>query len=68
MKINIKVFYKLVVLLLLVIARYIKNTQNSKFLLSQKRKEEWSRFFVQTNITIIHNLILYFLIGVARHA
>ena len=34
MKINIKVFYKLVVSLLLVIARHAQSTQNSKFVIS----------------------------------
>ena len=31
MKINIKVFYKLVVLFLLTMTRHVQNTQNSKF-------------------------------------
>ena len=34
MKINIKVFYKLVVLFLLVIARHAQSTQNYKFVIS----------------------------------
>ena len=34
MKINIKVFYKLVVLFLLIIARHAQITQNGKFVIS----------------------------------
>ena len=42
MKINIKVFYKLVVLFLLVTAEHAQSTQNSKFVISLKclKKEE----------------------------
>ena len=42
MKINIKVFYKLVVSSLLVIERYDQSTQNSKFVISLQylKKEE----------------------------
>ena len=34
MKINIKVFYKMVVSFLLIIARHAQSTQNSKFVIS----------------------------------
>ena len=43
MKINIKVFYKMVVSFLLIIARHAQSTQNSKFVISveylKKKKE-----------------------------
>ena len=65
MKINIKVFYKLVVLFLLVTARHAQNSQTSKFVISlQYLKKEGMKFFcMQINIKLSFKLIPFYLGG-----
>ena len=71
MKINIKGFYKIVVSLLLVIARPAHINQNNKFanLCKSVKKEgrDEVHFFAQMSIIVFYKLLLSFLIGVVRH-
>ena len=58
MKISIKVFYKIVVSFLLIIARHAQSTQNSKFVISveylkKKRRDEVDCLHVDKHKTIL---------------
>ena len=58
MKINIKVFYKMVVSFLLIITRHAQSTQNSKFVISveylkKKRRDEVDCLHVDKHKTIL---------------
>ena len=68
MKIN-NIFYKLVVSVLLVIARHAESTQNNKFAKSlQYLKNKVRDELVQMNIKVFYKLILSYFIDVIRHA
>ena len=58
MKIKIKVFYKHLILFLLVIARHAESTQNRKFVISlqylRKEKRDEVNFCMQININLFH--------------
>ena len=68
MKINIKVFYKLIVLFLLVIAIHAQSTQNSKFVIFLYIRKKKGRDEVDLQINISYKLILLILVGIAKPA
>ena len=72
MKINIKVFYKLVVSFLLVIARHAQGAQNSRFviLLQYLKKEGRNEgdFYMQINFKLSYKLIPLILVSMIRPA
>ena len=72
MKINIKILYKLVVSILLVIARHAQIIQNMKFAISWQYLKKEGRdevdFFMQINIKLYCNLILIIFVGITRPA
>ena len=71
MQINIKLSYRLILLILVGMARHAQITQNNKFAKSLsclKKSGGWSWIFVQMSIKVFYKLILSFLKGMARHA
>ena len=72
MILDIKVFYKLVILFLLVIARHVQSTRNSKFVISLQYLEKEGRdevdFCMEINIKLSCKLIPLILVDVARPA
>ena len=74
MKIHVKVFYKRVVSFLLVLARHVQSTQNSKFAISlqylekkKKRKGGMKLIFcLQINMKLSYKLITLILVDMVR--
>lgn len=71
-KTNIKVFHKLIVFFLPVIASHAQSNQNGKFniftISLKKRRKRWSWFLHAYKHQFFWKLILLILVGVARHA
>ena len=68
MKINIKVFYKLIPSFFVAIARHVQSTQNNKFTISQGRREGWSWFLHADKQKRPYKMILPIVVGVVSRA